>query len=138
MKRLSSGFTLIETMIATAILVVASTAVASLFVSSLQTSLNNEDRTTAGLLLSDKLEQFAVIPFTDARWVAGSYSEYVSIGADGRAAISADPTVKYLRAWTISGTSTRSLTVIIYTNHSPISGRRTELIRATMAAAARW
>ena len=138
MKRISSGFTLIETVIATAILVVASTAVASLFVSSLETSLNNQERTTAGLLLSDKLEQFAVLPFSDIRWASGSYSEYVLIATDGSAVLSKDPAAKYLRAWQISGTSTRTLTVIIYTNHSAVSGRQTELIRATLAAAGRW
>jgi prepilin-type N-terminal cleavage/methylation domain-containing protein len=138
MKRLSSGFTLIETLIATAILVVASTAVASLFVSSLQTNLNNQDRTIAGLLLSDKLEQFSVLPFTDTSWAAGHYSEYVSIAADGSVIISTNPTAKYVRTWQISATTVRSLTVIIYTNHSPVSGRQTELIRATLTEAARW
>ncbi len=138
MTRPSSGFTLLETVIAIAILVVASTAVASLFVSSLETSLNNQDRTTAGLLLSDKLEQFAVLPFTDIRWTSGDYSEYVSIAADGSAVISTNPSVKFLRAWHISGTSTRMLTVIVYTNRSPVSGRQTELIRATLTAAGRW
>ena len=136
MKRFSAGFTLIETMMATGILVVASTAIASLFVSSLQTNLNNQDRTIASLLLSDKLEQFSVLPLSDSRWSDGSYMEFAGIAPDGSTVVSAtNSALKYLRHWQISGNQPRSLTVIVYTNHSAVSGRQTELIRATVAAA---
>ena len=139
MKRLSQGFTLIETAIATGILVTASVAIASLFVSSVRTNLNNLDRSAADLLLSDKIEQLSTTSLSDPQWTAGNYMEYVSIASDGAPTISAtDATLKYQRAWQISAGKPRTLTVIVYTNHSAVTGRQTELIRASVVAAPRW
>ena len=139
MKTTSSSFTLIETVIATAILVAASAVVASLFVSSIRTSLDNQERTVADLLLSDKLEKLTVTAPTSATWLAGDYLEYVSIDADGLPIVSpTDSSLKYLRTWQVSAAQPKTVTVVVYSTRSAITGRQTELIRATAAVAARW
>jgi len=135
----ASGFTLIETIIAAGILAVASASIATLFVSSVETNLNNGDRTAAALLLSDKLEQLSVAPLSDSQWLAGNYCEYVSLGFDGNPIVSAtDSTLKYLRTWQISATQPKTLTIVLFSNHSAVTGQQTELIRATLLAAAKW
>ena len=139
MKRHSSGFTLLETTLAAGILVVASVTIASLFVSSVQTNLNNRDRTGAGLALSDKIEQITAAPLTDPQWTAGQYSDYVTFASDGTVITSAtDSTLKYLRTWQISASQPKTLTVIVYASHSIVSGQQTELIRASINTAPRW
>src|SRR5213082_3466033 len=89
LKNSSAGFTLIETVIATAILVAASVTVASLFVSSIRTNLDNRNRTIADLLLSDKIEELSVTPPSSSQWTAGDYLEYVAVDAEGLPIISA-------------------------------------------------
>jgi len=139
MNKDASGFTLLETVIASGILVTAAVAIATMFVSSIRTNINNQDRTGAGLLLSDKVEQFSVMPLSDARWSAGAYSEFAEIAANGTTLISTtDSTLKYLRSWQISGTSPNTVTVVIYSNRSTMTGRQAELIRSTIIAAPRW
>jgi prepilin-type N-terminal cleavage/methylation domain-containing protein len=139
MKSLSRGFTLIETVIATAILAVASFAIASLFTSSLRTNVHNRDRTGAGLILSDKVEELNVIRLSNSHWLAGDYMDYVSVGADGSLITSpTDSTLKFLRTWRISTTQPQTLTVIVYSNHSAMTGRPMELIRTTVVSAPRW
>src|SRR5215475_2961235 len=111
MKTFSSGFTLVETVIATAILIVASTAVASLFTTSLRINLNNRDHTAAELILSDKVEQLSVLPLTSSQWATGSYTEYVSVSDDGSLITSAgDSTLRFSRTWQISATQPKTLT----------------------------
>ena len=139
MKSLSRGFTLVETVIATAILAVASFAIASLFTLSLCTNLNNRDRTGAGLILSDKVEELSVLRLSNTHWLGGDYLDYVSVAPDGSFITSpTDSTLKFLRTWQISTTQPQTLTVIVYSNHSAMTGRPTELIRTTVASAPRW
>jgi prepilin-type N-terminal cleavage/methylation domain-containing protein len=139
MKTLSSGFTLVETVIATAILVVASTAVASLFTTSLRINLNNREHTAAELILSDKVEQLSVLPLSNSQWAAGSYTDYVSISDDGSLITSSsDVALKFCRTWQISATQPKTLTIIVYSNHSAVTGRQAEMIRSTVALARHW
>ena len=139
MKNRSDGFTLLETIMATGILVVASTTIAALFLSSIKTNLNNQDRTVASLLLSDKLEQFSVLPPADPGWASGTYSENVFVGRDGAISTSpAGPTRSYLRSWQVSTTQPRTVTVVVYISRSAVTGAQTELIRATAVAEPRW
>lgn len=139
MKRSSIGFTLVETIVATGILAVASGAIATLFISSVRTNFQNQQRTFADLLLSDKIEQLSTAPLTDPQWAAGDHVDYVSVSSDGIASSSfTDSSLKYLRSWQVSGAPLRTLTVVVYDNHSAVTGHPAELIRAVVAAAPRW
>ena len=60
------GFSLIETLIATLILLTGVAGVASIFSFSARTNLYNEQRTTATTLLCEKMEHFKSIPIDDA------------------------------------------------------------------------
>ena len=97
------GFTLIETLITTAVLVSGLVAVASLFSYTVRTTLNNQERTTATLLLVDKMEELK--------------SSRITSGGS-------DDINTFKRVWQVESTSPPKVTVIVY------SGRR-ELIRAT-------
>ena len=124
---------------AAGILAVASVTIASLFISSLRTNLNNQDRTGAGLALSDKIEQLNAAPLSSAQWNAGQYTDYVSFGADGTPITSTtDSTLKYLRTWQVYPSQPKTLTIIVYASHSAVSGQPTELVRASIAAGPRW
>lgn len=107
------GFTLIETLITTVVLVSGLLAVATLFSYSIRTNLISRQRTTATILLYEKMEQFTYTPLTDVLWAADA-SDQVTIPEDGT----------YKRLWKITGTMPRSVTIIVY-------ARGRELARAT-------
>lgn len=140
--RNSRGFTLIETLITTAVLVSGLCALVMLFWYSIGRNNMNQQQTTATLLLYEKMEQFKSTPLTNAMWTVGGglnttaptngYFEYADIAADGTLTTSAgDTTMDYLRLWQISGTNTRTLTVIVCVNRSGMTRDRFELARAT-------
>src|SRR5437016_12263205 len=62
------GFTLIETLIATLVLVSGLVAVAAIFLYSVDTGLRNQRRTAATALLYEKMEQFRSAPVDDSIW----------------------------------------------------------------------
>ena len=97
------GFTLIETLITTAILVSGLVAVALLFSYTARTTLNNQERTTAALLLYDKMEEL-------------KFSSIISSGSD--------EVDSFRRVWQVEFTYPPKVTVIVY------FGRK-ELIWAT-------
>ena len=110
------GFTLIETLIATFVLSSGLVAVAWLFAYSVKTDLNNQQRTVATVMLYEKIEEFKAMPLNDPAWAPGEYSDY-----EGR----------YLRRWQISGTISKTLTVVVYTERAGLTNRMMELSRAT-------
>jgi prepilin-type N-terminal cleavage/methylation domain-containing protein len=143
------GFTLIETVIATGILAVGSLAVASLFISTVEANVNNGRTTIAGILLSDKIERLAVIPFSDNRSASGGsvrgdalvtgYFDYAGIGPNNAIVRSdSDETLPYLRLWEISESVTKSLTVVVLANPKREGKRPMELARTTTVISARW
>jgi Tfp pilus assembly protein PilV len=109
------GFTLLETLMTTVILVAGLVGVASIFSYSVRANLSTQQRTAATTLLYDKMEQFRSTPLNDSLWAG-----------DG----GFDDVAPYFLSWQIRGTSPRSVTVIVYNGHL-------ELIRATTMVS-RW
>jgi len=122
MKQASRGFTLLETILATGILITASVAVASLYLSSIRTNMNGRDRALAIVLLSDKLEQFTTMSLSALEWMPGRYTQIGSTAADGSPLI---------LSWEVSSTRPKQVTVAV-------TRGSTELIRATATVAAKW
>jgi Tfp pilus assembly protein PilV len=139
------GFTLLETMLATGVVVAGLVVAASLFSYTFTTNRTNQQRDTAILLLSSKMEEFRDAAVSQAQWQVGGglnsslpapgHFDYISLDANGTAAVSTtDSSLPYLRLWQVSGTDTRMVTVIVFSNRSGSPRRRTELVRATMIA----
>jgi len=135
--RNSRGFTLIETLIATGIMLTALGAVAAMFAYSARTNLLNEQRTTATLLAISKMEDLRSTSSINDLVVGGSltttaanYFEYVSITSSGAIATSTTAgNNRYLRLWEISGTNPRLISIAVRANYSGVSGEQVELIR---------
>ncbi len=134
------GFTLIETLIATGIMVPALVAVASIFAYSARTNLLTEQRTIAALLGASKIEDLrSVTPINnltvggglDAANPTAGYFEYVAITPSGTITIGRTVgSSPYLRLWQVSGTDPRLITVAVYAMRSGVTGNRVELFRA--------
>jgi type II secretory pathway pseudopilin PulG len=107
----ASGFTLIETIIATGILVFASAAIASLFVAGARTGRLNRERAAAAILASDKIEE-----------LTGTRSPHNG----------SDNTGGLRREWQVSDADTRHFTVVVF----DFDGR--ELIRCSASVSAAW
>ena len=139
--RSSRGFTLIETLLATGILVTALLSIAVLFSYSIRTNLLNQQRTTATLLAMSKIEDLrstsSINDFTNGGGLDGSnpapsYWEYVSISTMGLFTIDTSTnTAPYLRLWQIDGTNPKLITVVVFAQRSGITGERIELARST-------
>jgi type II secretory pathway pseudopilin PulG len=90
-RKLSGGFTLIETLLATAILVTGLVAVAYLFTYSIRTNMMMEQQTSATLLLYNKMEELRGTSYSsltaggglDASSPTPNYWDYVTIGTSG-------------------------------------------------------
>jgi prepilin-type N-terminal cleavage/methylation domain-containing protein len=118
------GFTLIEVLIAAAILVCGLVAVASVFSFIIRVNATNRQTAVATTLLAQKMEEFRDTPFSDSLWIQSSGSETITAGAES-----------YVRTWQIKADTPRTVTVIVYSSRSALSQRRTELIRATTLVA---
>jgi prepilin-type N-terminal cleavage/methylation domain-containing protein len=114
-----SGFTLIEVLIAAAILLSGLVAVTSVFSFAIRTNGGNRQTAVATTLLYKKMEEFRARQFTDDIWLNVSGSETVVIGNE-----------RYFRSWTIIDEVPRKVTVVVFTK-SALTDRTTELIRAT-------
>ena len=134
------GFTLIETMVATGILVTSLMAVAAMFAYSIRTNYQTEQTTTGTLLVSTKLEDLRATALAnlvaggglDAASPTPNYFEYVSISTSGVITTSAVNNAEpYLRMWQITGTTPRLITVSVYAQSGGVTGEATELARAT-------
>jgi prepilin-type N-terminal cleavage/methylation domain-containing protein len=127
------GFTLIETLITTFVLVTGLAAVAGLFSYGLRTGLENRQRTAATALLSSKIEELRHTGQTGTMHAlaSGRYSEYLSIESDGRILTSGTQPAQYLRMWEIDPGTPQRLTITVLSRRT--NGRfYQEMARATL------
>lgn len=143
--RNNRGFTLIETLITTGILVTGLVAAASLFAWSVAANYTNQQRTAATTLLADKMEQFTAAGLSDSLWVTGGsldpaapgtgYWDYATPGSDGTITSDTSSTnAPYLRVWAVTGSGPRTVTIIVFAQRAGLTRARTEMIRATTVA----
>ena len=111
--RSTRGFTLLEILITTVILVFGLSAIALMFSYTVRTNLDTRYRTTAVFLVNDKLEE---LRFTSLR--VGNYADYPMV--DG---------VVYVRQWQITDENPKSVTLTVLNGTT-----RKELIRSTTLA----
>jgi prepilin-type N-terminal cleavage/methylation domain-containing protein len=111
------GFTLIETLIATLILVTGLVAVAGVFFYGARTSARLRRQTAATALLYTKMEELK-----EARDLSpGKYGEVLTIAPEG----------SYMRSWEVTEEMPRRITVIVYGKAGTRGSPYTELARAT-------
>ena len=133
------GFTLMETMIATGILVTGLVAVTSMFAYAARTEILNEQRSTATLLANSKLEDFSAVSDLTDLTAGGSltvrttgYFEYVSISSSGVISRSAsDSSFPYVRLWEISGANPMLVSVSVYAMTGGVNDSLVELVRGS-------
>jgi type II secretory pathway pseudopilin PulG len=139
------GFTLLETVFTTAILVTGLVAVAAVFTYSARANITSQQRTAATVLLYEKMEQFKSTSVSSPIWNAGGglspaapapgYFDYVEIDSSGGVTTSTtDSSLPYVRVWQITGGVPRRVTVAVYALRAGVSGRPLELIRAAAIA----
>src|SRR5262245_9125697 len=116
--RTARGFTLLETLITTGILVFGLSAVALMFTYTARVNIETRQRTTAAFLMNDKLEEFRFASLTDDLWRPGRYVDY-PIVAD----------TSYVREWEITDTIPRNVTLSVFKLKSGA-----ELVRAAISA----
>ena len=104
------GFTLIEALITTLVLVTGLVAVAGAFSYSSLTTLRIVQETTALAMVSAKVEALKVADTLNP----GSYSETLRVLPDGSIVLCEASAATYLRAWQISGESLKQITVTVY------------------------
>ncbi len=123
-----NGFTLIETLITTLVLVTGLAAMAGLFSYGAQANFHNRQRTAAASLLYTKMEEMR-----NARSLsAGQYAEYLEIQADGTVAASTNTHGPYLRVSNIESGAPHRVTVVVYARQSNRSNSYREVARATV------
>ena len=146
--RSNRGFTLIESLIATAILVPGLVGVALLFPHLIKTNLASKQTSAATLVIADKMESMRVLPLNNAALTVGgglnpaspvtSYHDYVVVAANGT--LTASATIPagassalnaYLRIWQVSGTNPKTITVLVQALNGGGSGQRREAIRSS-------
>jgi len=128
-----NGFTLIEALITTVILVTGLTALAGAFSYSSLHTLRIQQQTAALALLSSKLEELKVA----AQLPPGRHSEYLQIAADG-AIVAGGPGSGYKRTWEITAEMPSRITVIILGKARGRGQQYFELARATTKAGSRF
>jgi Tfp pilus assembly protein PilV len=112
------GFTLLETLITTGILVFGLSAIALMFTYTARVNIEMRQRTTAAFLLNDKLEELKTASLTDEIWRPGSYVDYPSV-ADA----------SYVREWEITDTIPKKVTLSVLTRRT-----KAKLLQAAIAA----
>ena len=133
--KVNRGSALIETLVAAVILVSGLVAVASIFSVTTGTSLKNQQRTTATLLLYDKMEQLqstgsAIGGSLDPMNPVPGFVDYSRIASDGTiVTISTDTRPAYLRLWQVQDTGNPTITIAVFAAIG--AARPLELIRAT-------
>jgi Tfp pilus assembly protein PilV len=135
-----SGFTLIETLIATASLVIASVAIASLFAFSARSNLTNGERTVAAILVSNKIEELKLVPLGAVAWSAGGGLDPATpVPGFSDYAQPANEAAPYLRLWQITGNRSKTVTVAVFARAHGTTGRAPiELVRATTTVSLPW
>jgi Tfp pilus assembly protein PilV len=119
------GFTLIETLITTLVLVTGLAAVAGLFSYAAQTNAQNRQRTAATALLNSKMEEIR----SERALTTGQFTEHVSIEPDGSV---------YRRISIVEPGTPQRVTVILYARQSNRGGAYQELARATVLLGRRF
>jgi prepilin-type N-terminal cleavage/methylation domain-containing protein len=122
------GFTLIETLITTLVLVTGLAAVAGLFSYGARTNFQNRQRTAATALLYGKMEEMR----NASVLAAGQYTESLSIQPDGSVTSSINSRGAYLRVSNIESGAPQRVTVIVYGRQSNRGNSYMELARATV------
>jgi prepilin-type N-terminal cleavage/methylation domain-containing protein len=117
------GFTLPETLVATAILVSGLAGVAWVFSMSVSANLANRHRASAALLASAKLEEFEGAPHSDPRWKSGGGLD-PAFPVPGYFDVVASGGSSYLRVWEISGTAARTIHVAVYPQGAALPARQ--------------
>lgn len=129
------GSSLIETVVASAILVSGLVAVASIFSVTTGTSLRNQQRTTATLLLYDKMEQLQMMGSPaggslDSLNPMAGFMDYIRINSDGTMTVSSIELVPaYLRLWQIQDSENPTITIAVFAGIG--AAAPVELARAT-------
>jgi len=128
------GFTLLETLITTLILVTGLTGVAGAFsYCRLRSSLILQE-TAAIALMSSKIEEVKAAEEIHP----GRYSEYVALMPDGTAVVCEPGSAAYQRRWEITAEMPGKVTVIVYGRAAGRSVSFRELARATTQLGARF
>jgi prepilin-type N-terminal cleavage/methylation domain-containing protein len=122
-----SGFTLIESLITTVLLVSGLAAVAAAFSYSSITTSHVLQETAAIALVSGKIENLRAA----GEWPVGRYSEYLVVTSDGDFAISEPGSATYFRTWEVSSEVPARVTVIVYGRRPRHLSPSQELARAT-------
>jgi type II secretory pathway pseudopilin PulG len=128
-----NGFTLIETLITTLVLVTGLVGLAVVFSHGMHTSARIRRQTAATALLHSKTEDLR----TARELRPGRYSEFVTIGPDG-VVTSNDGPSDYQRTWEITPEMPRRITVIVYGRQPSRFPHYIELARATTLVARRF
>jgi prepilin-type N-terminal cleavage/methylation domain-containing protein len=140
--RSNRGFTLVETLVATAVLVPGLAAVTMLLPYLTNSISSSRQITAATMILTDKMEALRRLPLTDAALNVGGglnpaspvngYYDYVTVAANGTVTTSATALPKsYLRVWQTSGANPKTITIIIYSVRNAVSNRRMEMARSS-------
>jgi Tfp pilus assembly protein PilV len=136
------GFTLMETLIATTVLVPGLAAVALLLPYMSNSISSSRQSTTATMIATDKMEALRRLPLSASGLNAGGglnpqspvngYYDYVTVAPNGSVSVStsSSPTA-FLRLWQIAGTNPKKITIIVYAVRSSLSNRRLETARAS-------
>jgi hypothetical protein len=129
----SRGSSLIETLVASVILVSGVVALASIFSVTTGTSLRNQQRTMATMLVYDKMEQLPGSPAggsLDPSNPSEGFVDYVRIGSDGTKTTSnIELTPAYLRLWEVQDSENPTITVVVFAGIG--AATPLELARAT-------
>jgi len=132
---LNRGSSLVETLVAAVILVSGLVAVASIFSVTTGFNYRNRQRTTATLLLYDKMEQLqgtgcpAGGSLDPANPTTG-FMDYVRIASDGTIVTSGANTGSvYLRLWQVQEVGNAAITIAVFAGVG--TSTPLELIRAT-------
>ena len=112
------GFTLVEVLIASVVVVCGLVAVASMFSVAIRANVSNRQMAVATALLYDKMEQFKSTPLDNPLWKNPDGFDYIT------------QETTYVRVWQVSSVIPKSVTVIVYAENA-MTHRRAELIRAT-------
>ena len=138
--RSNRGFTLAETLVATAVLIPALGGVVMLMPYLTNSISTSRQVTTANLILTDKMEALRRLPLTASQLNAGGglnpaspvsgYSDYVTVTPEGGVNPTASP-IAFLRLWQVSGTNPKTITIVVYTLRNALSNRRMEVARSS-------
>jgi len=129
------GSTLIETLVASVILTSGLVTVASIFSTTTAVNFRNQQRTSATLLVYDKMEELRMTGSPsggslDPNSPAAGFMEYVRFGADGEMIVgTSDTQPAYLRLWQVQTSTNPTITVTVFAGIG--KGTPLELARAT-------